>query len=180
MRTLAKRVAALLLVTAMLAGSAPWVLADTDLQIGGLAIVANTGGDSVFVRAGAGYDYLVLTTADPGDTMTVLDGPFEGEDGGLWYEVSYGGTVGYTFADFLVLPENAPLHPQRNGNGSHRTTASGYISTIGGTGGDGARMRRCPSAPSSDHCLDIRAHHRLNAIDLGKAPKIVQCGASLF
>ena len=42
----------------------------------------------------------------------------------------------------LVLPENAPLVPDRSpSGGGRRAVASGYASNIGGTGGDGARIR---------------------------------------
>jgi cell wall-associated NlpC family hydrolase/uncharacterized protein YgiM (DUF1202 family) len=137
---LARMLAACMLVGMMLSSAVPSALADTDLEIGGLAIVANTGGDAVMVREGAGYEYTVLATAAQGTALTVTDGPFAGDDGALWYEVNFNGTIGYVYADFLVLPENAPAHPV---GGSSRSASNndGYYLTISGTGGDGARMR---------------------------------------
>ncbi len=137
MRTLAKKMAALLLITAMMMSSVPTVLADTDLELGSLAIVVNTGGDSVLVRAGAGYDYTVLATVPEGEGVTVLDGPFAGADGSYWYEIDAVGTVGYIFARFLALPGNAPAITASSGGAS----SDSYSSVISGTGGDGARMR---------------------------------------
>ena len=137
---LARLLAACLLVTVMLSSAMPLVFADTDLDIGGLAIVANTGGDAVMVRDGAGYDYTVLLSAGAGATVTVVDGPFAGDDGALWYEVNVDGTIGYIFASFLVLPENAPAHPVRAATQRVRSN-DGYAVTVSGTGGDGARMR---------------------------------------
>jgi cell wall-associated NlpC family hydrolase len=137
---LARMLAAMLLVGVMLSSTVPLALADTDLEIGGLAIVANTGGDAAMVRDGAGYDYAVLLAAAEGTVLTVTDGPFAGDDGALWYEVSLDGTIGYIYADFLVLPENAPANPG-GGGGSQAAGGGGYYSTISGTGGDGARMR---------------------------------------
>jgi len=124
----------------MLSSAMPLVFADTDLEVGGLAIVANTGGDAVMVRDGAGYDFAVLESAEAGTAVTVVDGPFEGDDGALWYEVNVDGTSGYIFASFLVLPENAPANPVRASTQRVRSN-DGYAATISGTGGDGARMR---------------------------------------
>jgi cell wall-associated NlpC family hydrolase len=130
-----------MLVGFMLSSTMSSVLADTDLEIGGIAVVANTGGDAVMVREGAGYHFAVLTTAAEGTVLTVTDGPFEGEDGALWYEVNADGTIGYVYADFLSLPENAPANPGGGGGSRPASDGDGYYLTISGTGGDGARMR---------------------------------------
>lgn len=142
MRTLAKKLAALVLATAILAGTAPTAFADLDLEPGGDAVVAYTGGESVMVRAGTGTDFPVLTAAPEGAVVTIIAGPFESLDGTLWYGLSYGGTIGYIMADFLALPGNAPFiaastasAPAADGGGG------GYTSLITGTGGDGARIR---------------------------------------
>ena len=142
MRTLAKKLAALVLATAILAGTAPTAFADLDLEPGGDAVVAYTGGESVMVRAGTGTDFPVLTAAPEGAAVTIIAGPFESLDGTLWYGLSYGGTIGYIMADFLALPGNAPFiaastasAPAADGGGG------GYTSLITGTGGDGARIR---------------------------------------
>ncbi len=113
MGQLVRGAAALLLVVVLLAGSAPRIRADTDLLPGDLAIVAYTGGGLLFVRAGPGYDYTVLTRVAEGAVLTVLDGPIEGGDGNYWYEVDADGLVGFAFAEYLVLPENAPAYPSR-------------------------------------------------------------------
>lgn len=141
MSKLARILAACLLVAITLSSTMPSVLADTDLEIGGLAIVANTGGDAAMVRDGAGYDFAVLIHADPGAVLTVVDGPFEGNDGALWYQVDLNGTVGYIFASFLVLPAHAPAQPVVSGAYRVSGGGGGYYSTVSGTGGDGARMR---------------------------------------
>ncbi len=95
MSKLARMLAAVLLVGVMLSSTVPLALADTDLEIGGLAIVANTGGDAAMVRDGAGYDFAVLLTAAEGTALTITDGPFAGDDGALWYEVNLDGTIAH-------------------------------------------------------------------------------------
>lgn len=141
MRTLAKKMAALVLATAILASTAPSVFADFDLEAGGTAVVAYTGGEPVKVRAGTGTDFDVLTNAPEGATVTIIAGPFESLDGTFWYGLSYGGTIGYIMADFLALPENAPFIAAASAPSPQASATESYTSTITGTGGDGARIR---------------------------------------
>ncbi len=141
MRTLAKKLAAILLATAILASTAPAAFADYDLVAGGTAVVAYTGGEAVMVRAGTGTDFPVLTAAPEGAAVTIIAGPFESLDGTFWYGLSYQGTIGYIRADFLALPENAPAIPVSVASGPAINSGGGYTSIITGTGGDGARIR---------------------------------------
>lgn len=148
MRTLAKKVAALILATAILASTAPSVFADFDLEAGGNAVVAYTGGESVKVRAGTGTDFDAITTAPEGAVVTIVAGPFESLDGTYWYGLSYQGTIGYIMADFLALPGNAPAIPVSAAS-SPISGGGGYSSIITGTGGDGARIRDGASLASA-------------------------------
>jgi cell wall-associated NlpC family hydrolase/uncharacterized protein YgiM (DUF1202 family) len=138
LRTLAKKVAALLLVTAIMASSAPAAFADTDLDLGGIAIVATTGGDSVMIRSGAGTDFAAVASVPAGGAVTILSGPYDDADGNYWYEVDADGTHGLIFANFLVRPGNVSVAAATTSSGGG---GGGYLSTISGTGGDGARMR---------------------------------------
>jgi uncharacterized protein YgiM (DUF1202 family) len=99
---------ALLLASLLLLAGSPPVFADTDLVSGDKAVVANTGGDVILLRADAGYQFTVLSHLKAGTGVTVLDGPVEGDDGNLWYRVDAGGTTGYVFATFLVHADRAP------------------------------------------------------------------------
>jgi cell wall-associated NlpC family hydrolase/uncharacterized protein YraI len=148
LRTLARKVAALILATAILASTAPSVFADFDLEAGGNAVVAYTGGESVKVRAGTGTDFDVITTAPEGAVVTIIAGPFESLDGTFWYGLSYQGTIGYIMADFLALPGNAPAIPV-SAMSSPISGGGGYSSIITGTGGDGARIRDGASLASA-------------------------------
>ena len=88
---------------------------------GGNAIIANTGGDALLLRTGAGYDFFVLAHLPPGAAVKVLEGPVYGADGNPWYKIDADGTVGYAFAAFLVRPEVAPAAPAV-GSGVPKTT----------------------------------------------------------
>ena len=144
-RKRARGAIALLLAALLLLGSVPPVFADTDLDLGGTAIVANTGGDAILLRTGAGYDFYVLSHVPPGTAVTVLDGPVYGDEGNPWYKVDVNGSTGYLFAAFLVRPEVAPAAPvvkaaATQGGGDTLaaiakygiTSQVGYISTGGG------------------------------------------------
>lgn len=144
MKKLAKEGAVLLLIGLLLFGSAPVARADTDLNVGGIAIVANTNGDAIMIRDGAGYEFAVIGNLGEGDIVTVVDGPIAGSDGNPWYKIATESATGFVFADFLVLPINAPLHPNRTKKQpvvQQMAATQGYSSAISGTGGDGARLR---------------------------------------
>jgi len=146
LKTLARKLAAALLVIAILAGSAPPAFADTDLEPGAEAVVAYTGGEMVKVRAGTGTDFGVLASAPEGATVTIIAGPFASLDGSLWYGLSYNGTIGYIAADFLTTTANAPfIVAATTTSGASGAGASGgggnYGSVITTNDGVGARMR---------------------------------------
>jgi uncharacterized protein YgiM (DUF1202 family) len=77
-------------------------LADTDLDLGGEAVVAYAQGDNVRIRDGASYDAGTVTKVPEGTTVTVLDGPFADAAGNLWYQVSVDGVAGYMVSDYLA------------------------------------------------------------------------------
>lgn len=78
------------------------VLAATDLDVGGQAVIADADGDPVRLRESPGYDGAIITLFPEGTTLDVLDGPFEADDGSFWYEVSDGDVSGYMVADYLA------------------------------------------------------------------------------
>ncbi len=139
------------LIGVLLAGSVPPVhaYADSDLEPGGRAIVANTGGDSILLREGPGYHHAVLALLGAGDSVTVLDDPVAGDDGSPWYQVEADGTTGYVFAEFLASPANAPADPARApATAAARPVAAAAAGTraISGTGGEGCA---CATASAS-------------------------------
>ncbi len=82
-------------------------LAETDLEIGGTAVVAYADGDDVQLRSAPSYDAAVMNMVGEGTTVAVLEGPIEADDGSLWYGVDAGGTQGYIVSDFLAARSTA-------------------------------------------------------------------------
>lgn len=76
--------------------------ADTDLVPGSSAVVAYADGDSVRLRIDASYDADIVSFVAEGTTVEPIDGPFEANDGSLWYRVSVNGSEGYIVADYLA------------------------------------------------------------------------------
>jgi len=76
--------------------------ADTDLTIGGTAVVAYANGDNVRVRTTPGPEGDIVTEVPEGGTVEVLDGVVTADDGSLWYEVAANGETGYMVADYLA------------------------------------------------------------------------------
>ncbi len=142
-RQRARGAVALLLAGILLFGSVAPALADTDLDLGSPAVVANTGGDAILLRSDAGYQFTVLAQLRAGTTVTVLAGPVTGDDGNLWYRVETGGTTGYVFATFLARPGSgaATAEPQVRAATSATNATVGDAKAVVGTGGDGLRLR---------------------------------------
>src|SRR4029079_1496377 len=76
--------------------------ADTDLIVGGQAVIAYANGDSVRLRTGPGYDYDIIDLFSEGTSVDVLDGPIAADDGSSWYNVSVGGETGSIVSDWLA------------------------------------------------------------------------------
>ena len=82
--------------------------ADTNLTVGGVAVVAYANGDDVRLRASPGLDGAVLDLVPEGAQVEVWYGPISADDGSLWYQVAYGGQSGYMIADYLAAADFAP------------------------------------------------------------------------
>ncbi len=134
--------------------------ADTNLVIGGPAVIAYANGDQVRLRQEFGYESPVLAMYDEGTWVSVQDGPFVDAEGKYWYQVavgdlSAGGLSGYIVADYLALESGASLE----------TVAAAEVETVpevaaaalgavigvayvAGTNGDGVRCRNGASSSS--------------------------------
>jgi cell wall-associated NlpC family hydrolase len=111
--------------------------ADTDLTIGGVAVVAYANGDSVRLRSEPNTGAGVIDRIAEGTQVEVLDGP-TGGSGMLWYLVRANGSKGYMAADFLA--SSAGLLRATSGNAfanssvnvrSGPSTADSVVTTLG-------------------------------------------------
>jgi uncharacterized protein YgiM (DUF1202 family) len=78
------------------------VSADTDLVLGGSAVIAYANGDTVNVRAEPTATAEIWGEVSEGSSVAVLDGPYWADDGSAWYYVSSGGIEGFMTAEFLT------------------------------------------------------------------------------
>ncbi len=133
--------------------------ADTNLVIGGQAVIAYANGDQVRLRSEIGYEATVLANHSEGTWVTVLDGPFTDSAGNYWYQVEVGEITGYIVADYLALDsgvsletvaaaeDEAPAETQAETSAPSSGVVIG-IAYVGGTNGDGVRCRTGASATS--------------------------------
>jgi len=82
------------------------------LHAGGNAEVANTDGQGVNVRSGAGYSASILTVAPEGAVMAVLGGPKTDDQGNAWWQVDYQGVKGWVNGAYLKPTDKRPSQPQ--------------------------------------------------------------------
>jgi len=134
--------------------------ADTNLVIGGQAVIAYANGDQVRLRQDIGYESSVVAMYDEGTWVTVLDGPFTDSEGSYWYQVavgdvSAGGQSGYIVAEFLALDGGVALETvaavEEEPPAETSAPAAGAVigtAYVAGTNGDGVRCRSGASSAS--------------------------------
>lgn len=115
----------LLLASAVSASMVAPAAADTNLIVGGEAVVAHTNGDGVNMRDAGSSSGSVITSYPDGTTLKVVSGPASAADGSQWYNVENGSTKGWIVSDYL----------------SRATASSGQSVTIVGTNNNGLRLR---------------------------------------
>lgn len=131
-------------------------LADTNLEVGGEAVVAYANGDNVRFREKPDYGGAVLDMVPEGTMVDVFYGPITADDGSIWYNVGVDGEPGYILADFLAVPDGSGGSVPANatvldaeGSASADGIAAGTvvsIAVIAGTNGDGVRCRNDASS----------------------------------
>ena len=88
--------------------------ADTNLTVGGDAVIAYTSGDLIRLRNEPSTTGTILGEYSEGTTVHVIDGPVTASDGTLWYQVSVGGTTGYIVQDWLAA--SGTMYPDITGS----------------------------------------------------------------
>src|SRR6185312_749291 len=94
----------LLLASAVMAFVAAPVAADTNLSVGGDAVVAHTNGDGVNMRDAGNSSGNIIITLPDGTAVQVISGPVAASDGSQWYQVSHDSQTGWVISDYLTLP----------------------------------------------------------------------------
>ena len=119
--------------------------ADTDLVLGGQARIAYANGDDVRLRETPSFTGTLIRYVPEGAVVDVVDGPVDGDDGDLWFEVVFDRDTGFIVSDYLALLQgtdevaaNAVVDAEP-GN----AIGSGLIAN---TSNDGVRCRTEPSA----------------------------------
>lgn len=82
-------------------GTTTATYADTPLVSGGKALVANTDGDNIRMRSGAGTDNDQIAEAHEGETVSIVDGPQRDAKGNRWFKVNAPSGTGWIVAGYL-------------------------------------------------------------------------------
>lgn len=82
-------------------GTASSAYADAGLAAGGKAVVANTDGDNLRIRSGAGTDSSQIALAREGDVVSIIDGPQRDAKGERWFKVQAPSGTGWVVAGYL-------------------------------------------------------------------------------
>jgi hypothetical protein len=85
--------------------------ADTDLVIGGQARISYANGDDVRLREEPGYSGTLIRYLPEGTVLDVVDGPFEDNDGNLWYQLTFEDTSFLTTWRLIMAPLPYPTTP---------------------------------------------------------------------
>lgn len=88
--------------------------ADTNLTVGGDAVIAYTSGDLIRLRNEPSTAGTILGEYSEGTRVHVIDGPVTAADGALWYHVSVGGNTGYILQDWLAT--SGSMYPEITGS----------------------------------------------------------------
>jgi N-acetylmuramoyl-L-alanine amidase len=119
--------------------------ADTDLVIGGQARIAYANGDDVRLRESPAFNGTLIRYIPEGSVVDVLDGPAEGDEGSLWFEVAFDGDMGYVVSDYLALLRG---EDEVAANSVVAADAGDVVGSalIANTSNDGVRCRTEPSS----------------------------------
>lgn len=78
--------------------------ADTDLALGGTAVIAYANGDNVNIRTAPGASEPIVSEVAEGSSVYVIDGVHWAADGTAWYQIEANGVTGFVISDFLANP----------------------------------------------------------------------------
>src|SRR5215211_5801011 len=93
------------------------------LTVGGTARVVTDDGTGLNLREEPSRQAERVGTANEGDTVAIIDGPFTDESGDSWYLVEAGDVTGYAIATFLVASDGE-AESSRQSSGSYQYSAA--------------------------------------------------------
>jgi cell wall-associated NlpC family hydrolase len=96
----------------MVLGAMP-VAAETQLAVSAPAVVSQTQGNGVNIRATASRTGQILGTIPEGTQVQLIGGPNQARDGSAWYPVDASGTQGWIISTYLAQPTSASTTPSR-------------------------------------------------------------------
>ncbi len=131
----------LLLITSLIQSALfdfdlPIASAETGLTAGSQARVANTDGDGVRMRTEPSAGAEIMLTLKENWLVTIKGGPFKDNQGNSFYKIEWSNRTGYAMTQYLSYAG------KNSGASGGKSLPIGGQARIGGTGGDGVRMRQ--------------------------------------
>jgi cell wall-associated NlpC family hydrolase len=103
--------------------------------VGGNAQVVNTDGYGLNIRHGAGFSNSVVTVANEGHVLRVLDGPQVDSEGSNWWNVDYLGLNGWAHGGYLQGTDSEVTSPgSSSGAGNDDSETGGETPVPSGSG----------------------------------------------
>ncbi len=135
-----------LLPSALVGFDVEIAIAESGLDAGSQARVANTDGDGLRLRTEATAKSDTLLTLKENWLVTIKGGPFNDKAGNSFYQIEWSNRSGFAMSQYLVYAgKNSAALP---GNNSKNLSIGGQA-RVSGTGGDGVRMRQQPNVSAA-------------------------------
>lgn len=115
--------------------------AQNGLTAGSQARVSNTDGDGVRMRSDPSTGSDTILTLKENWLVTIKGGPFDDKQGNTFYKVEWSNRTGYAMTQYLAYAGKNSAVAANNS----KVTIGGQA-RVGGTGGDGVRLRQQASA----------------------------------
>ena len=139
-RTAGTATLALLVLAGIMIATPTHSFAAPAVQAGANAVIANTSGDNIRIRVGAGTENAQIASAYEGETVSVLEGPAKDTNGRDWFKVSAPGGTGWIIGLFLQGVSVPGQTDRTTGSEASAPVLTGFA-RVGNSGGDSVRLR---------------------------------------
>jgi peptidoglycan DL-endopeptidase LytF len=130
---------ALLVLAGIMIATPTHSFAAPAVQAGANAVIANTNGDNIRIRVGAGTENAQIAEAHEGETVSVLEGPAKDTNGRDWFKVSAPGGTGWIIGLFLQGVSVPGQAARLTGSEASAPALTGFA-RVGNSGGDSVRL----------------------------------------